>query len=238
MSEQDKDVIEERMYVRMPTEDDEVQIRVGDPLPQPKLAIGEAEAMDMAPSFLTGLTATSSAWHWKDDKLPPVEAIRNIITSVKVGIYPSVGVLEWLAEGLQDYWNRQGEKSMEQCLGLKRKAGHTANLMKESNRKHVNAHLMDAFSRLRYGLGLKVGESAEILAAWMETPNWYTGPYDFKPLSETTLLEHWKNAKWARSDDWKGLMKKTYAEKDRRQQYIEQYPRHCWQHIEKLKEYL
>lgn len=237
MSEKHKDVIEERLFVRRPTEDDEVEYKLGDPVPQPDLLVDDADLMKMAPDQATGMMASVKRWYW-DEGDNPVKLVEEFILSMRCGIYPSEMALKWLAAGLETWHDNQGKRNLEQCLGLKKGAGHAANMMKEANRQAVHEHLMTLMRELRYGLGLEVKDCQEILTGWMESDEWYTGSHRFKPLSEDTLEALWKSASWARDKEAAARIRERYMTKESRQELIEKFPRHCWQHIPELAEYL
>ncbi len=167
----------------------------------------------------------------------PVAAVESIIMRHRAGVFPSVKVMEWLAQGFEEWHNHQGKKSLEQCLGLKKPSGHAANQMKEAARQAAIQHLMKLMLHLRCAFGLKITDAASILAAWTEDPGCYTGDHEFK-LSEGELQKHWKAAKWARDEWLVEKIKKRYQDDEQKRELIEKFPHHIWSHLLKLKPYL
>ncbi len=168
----------------------------------------------------------------------PVAAVESIILRHRAGVFPSVKVMEWLAQGFEDWHSHQGKKSLEGCLGLKQpKKKQAGNQMKEAARQQATDHFMKLMLHLDCAFDLRVDDAASILAAWSEDPGCYTGTYKF-PFSEGTLKTHRKKTKLAQEKWLTERLKKQYLDEDKKRELIKQFPRYTWEHLSELKAYL
>ncbi|MFN2165264.1 MAG: hypothetical protein ACK2U9_03275 [Anaerolineae bacterium] len=167
----------------------------------------------------------------------PVWAVESIIMRHRAGVFPSVAAMEWLAEGLEDWHNHHGHKSLEQCLGLRLSRGHTANQMKEATREQIVQSLLLRMLHLRCAFGLQIKDAAAVLAAWMEEPAWNSSSHNFKPLSEDTLQDYWKACRWVKDQEANEFLRRLYQDDAARRELLADYPRWAWQHLPELKGY-
>ena len=249
MSEQhDDDIFELDLYVRRPTEKDleGVEWREGDSTPQAKLTVRDAEVMDMAPDMGTGIMVSAKRHSTNDGDL--IGRLEEFVLSMKCGIYPSERSLQWLADGLEQWYLKPGQR-LETCLGLVT-GGRSGNKLKEANRESVVGHLLHIMSNLHFGFGLPLGfeesggsyndqTAAYVASSMSEYPHeWYRGSYEFPPLQQRTLLDYWKAAPWTRSEGQRELVKRVFNTTAERQAWIDKIHRQHWQHIKKLNQYL
>ena len=169
----------------------------------------------------------------------PVAAVESIIMRHRAGVFPSVAVMEWLAAGLEDWHSHQGHKSLEQCLGLKKGSGHAANQMKEATRAQMVDSLLQQMLRLHCAFGITIKAAAQILAAWTEDPAFNQSTFQFRPLSEDTLLAYWSDTEWVKDSGvkhrWRGHLQGMSD--DWKRALLDQYPRHAWEHLPELQGY-
>lgn len=191
-------------------------------------------AKDAPPALVVQLT---EGWllHLKDAEWKstgnPVAAVESIIMRHREGVFPSVAVMQWLAQGFEDWHNNQGHKSLEQCLGLKRPGGHTANQMREAIRAQQVETLLKLMLQLHCAFRLRIKEAAGVVAAWREDPGWNQSSYDLKPLSEDTLLDYWKGCGWVKGERIREQLRLHFQEDAAQQELLDQFPLHAYQHL-------
>lgn len=169
----------------------------------------------------------------------PMEMIISMLSMHETNMYPSLETLDWLARGFQAWIDQDGRKSLEQCLGLKRPSGQAANALKEFRRRRTLDTLLVKMLLLHCGLGIRIKDAAGMVASLMDaTADWNRTGFEFKPLSEDTLLAYWADSTWTKSKLIRGQARALTADEAKRKQLLSTFPRHCWQHLPELKAYL
>lgn len=167
----------------------------------------------------------------------PVEMVNALAVYHRQRVYPSERVMDWLVQGFKDWCDSAGHKSLEQCLGLKGPAGATANRLKEYYRRRMVNLMLENMLRLHCGCGVKIKDAAAMVADYLEQPGWNNTGFDFRPLSEDTLLAYWNDASWVKDQHLRDTYTRAYQDDDRKRALLEQFPPHSWQHLPELKKY-
>jgi hypothetical protein len=164
----------------------------------------------------------------------PVFAVESIISSHEEGYYPSLAVMEWLAEGFKDWLNHHSEKkSLERCLGFKRGAsGQGSNRLKEAVRHNWTSALLKQMSALHVVFGIKVEDAAEMVRArLLENPALCTHQgFTFKPQDAKTLVRYRSGNKLLDSDSTQAfLWKKQFRTNAQKWMLLREYPFSSWE---------
>lgn len=169
-------------------------------------------------------------------------------------VYPPISVIEWIVEGLRDWANHNGDKALEDCLGLREpRKQRSSNVLDACSRELVRREMVMDVWRLKIAFGIATRTACEITVSryeWMkeqEDPELLDlGSRKTVKLPSVTSLEtYFKRDKEARGfwDEFSlhdGSMirpGKVFDTEQGKRDLLSRFPLHAWGHVPELRPY-
>ncbi len=177
----------------------------------------------------------------------PVHAIESFILCHRAGLYPPLGILDWLADALEEWHKKQGALEMDRAMGLK-KPGKSGNAMRNAIIEQFEETLMIEIHKLRLMFDLTIRDAAYIVSVQLEdNPATSRGPALIPRYAHATLIDKFEK-KWSRMfrrDDKPAIgggpiLSEHFGKlsDDKKRKFLARYPRHAYAHLPKLQKYL
>lgn len=121
----------------------------------------------------------------------PMLAVDLVVLCAEAGVYPPGSVVEWLADRLLAWHDKQGRVDLEVCLGIRREGkGNRTNPFEQAIMVRRDDMVCDAIARLRR-LGASVDEAAHATWKRFKDGSWNVSPYKVRSLSKQSILDLW-----------------------------------------------
>ncbi|GAV20824.1 hypothetical protein MMIC_P1799 [Mariprofundus micogutta] len=122
----------------------------------------------------------------------PIIAMEAFVISHKVGLFPPMWVLNFFANGFEEYHEALGKISLDRVLGLVRGKGQT-NAFKELINKDRNENVALEAYRLRHLFNISIEEAAFMVFRRIEhmdgQNNWDLTGLNIRAISEETIKD-------------------------------------------------
>lgn len=169
------------------------------------------------------------------DEPTALELIRDLLRHTQ-GETPSRRALDWVVQGLAEWAAAGGSRSLESCLGL-RSPGAAGNALKESHRSAAHDDTVIRLHELRVLFGLKVRDAAGIVAALIDSDEWYFAQFDLPAVAEDTVIDRYRRCRRVKSGMITANILLAYPTDEDKRRLIHQYPDWSWRHLPELTRY-